>query len=93
MPTEFRLFESGPGGDFETYLGVNTGSLYRVDLGQVHYGGKSLLELLTSAFQREGGAENLLSVPSQLQCKICGKAISAANVAVDGEEIVTAFLA
>ena len=92
LPTEFRYFESGVGGDFATYLGATTGSFYRLDLWQVHYMGRSVADLLAPAYQREGGAANLLCIPDQLQCKICGKALSTRSIAADGEETVTALL-
>lgn len=49
------MFESGPGGDFSTYVGKRTGSLYRLDLGKVHYLNIPLEELLAPALRQEGG--------------------------------------
>ena len=92
LPTEFRFFESGPGGDFATYVGVKTGNLYRLDLAQAHYTGKSVPDVLAPVFRLEGGTQDLLCIPDQLECKICGRALSTSNIAVDGEELVAAFL-
>jgi hypothetical protein len=92
MPTDFLLFESGAGGDYATYVGQSTGSLYRVDLAQVNYLGKALPELLSPVHEREGGPHRLRSIPEQVQCKMCGNSFSVGSIAVDGEELVTAFL-
>lgn len=89
LPTdEFRMFESGLGGDFETYVGRNSGSLYRLDLGQVHYQGKSRSDLLAEAIEAES---ELTLVPNELRCKICGAEFSATNIPIDGEETVEAY--
>ena len=82
------MFESGPGGDFSTYIGGRTGTIYRVDLGKVYYLGASLAELLSPAVQREG---RLTQVPDEIRCKLCAHVFSAASSAVDGEEVVDAY--
>jgi len=92
LPTEFQFFESGPGGDFATFLGVKTGNFYRLDLAHAHYAAQSKSDLLVPAIELEGGLENLLSIPDQLQCKFCGKVLPNSNIAVDGELTVNAFL-
>lgn len=92
MPAEFLFFESGAGGDFSTYVGQNTGDLYRVDLLQVHYLGKTLLDLLSPVYAREGGPNHVRNVLEKIQCRICGNRFSAESVTADGEELVTAFL-
>ena len=92
MPADFLFFESGAGGEFSTYVGQTTGALYRVDLLQVHYLGKNLLDLLSPVYAREGGPSHLRSALEQLQCRICGSSFSARSITVDGEELVTAFL-
>jgi len=92
MPAEFLFFESGAGGDFSTYVGQNTGDLYRVDLLQVRYLGKSLQDLLAPVRAREGGAIHVRNSLEQLECKACGTTFSAIRIATDGEELVTAFL-
>jgi hypothetical protein len=91
LPTEFRMFESGPGGDFSTFVGQRTSNVYRVNLGQIHYLGKSLDQLLLLAIEYEGGAENLAAIPEQIKCKVCGAMFSAERCMVDGEEIIDAF--
>jgi hypothetical protein len=90
MPTEFRVFESGFG-DFSTYLGKSTQSFYRVDVGQIHYLGKTLDQLLSSAIEREGGIGNLVPIPEQLQCKLCTNKFSTKSYAVDSEEMIDAY--
>ena len=89
IPTDdFKMFESGPGGDFETYVGAESGNIYRLDLGKVHYQGQSRADLLADAMKKEG---SLLCIPKDLKCKICGTVFGATNIPIDGEEIVDAF--
>jgi uncharacterized protein (DUF2225 family) len=85
------MFESGAGGDFATYTGRSTLSVYRLNLAKVHYLGKVINELLAPAIEREGGVENLLSIPEQIKCKVCGTVFSAERCAIDAEEIIDAF--
>ena len=85
------MFESGPGGDFSTYIGKKTNSVYRVNLGQIHYSGKPLEQLLLPAVEHEGGTKNLTAIPDQIQCSICGTFFSAESSMFDGEEVIDAF--
>jgi hypothetical protein len=82
------MFESGPGGDFATYVGGVTGSIYRLDLGKVHYQGASVESLLSPAEKKEG---NLRRVPEEIRCKICGTVFSARWIPIDGEEWIEAY--
>jgi len=82
------MFESGPGGDFETYVGATSGTLYRLDLGKVHYQKMSRDGLLEDALTKE---TRLIHIPKELRCKICGAVFSATNIPIDGEEIVDAY--
>ena len=91
-PTEFPLFESGPGGDFATYLGEKTGSLYCVSLGQIHYAGKSIESLLAPAIEREGSRDALRQLPENVKCKICDNVFSARSMPIDREEIADAYV-
>src|SRR5262249_33895016 len=84
---DFKMFESGLGGDFETYVGNTTGQLYRLDLRKVRYQGLQKAALLLQAEQQEGV---LRPVPDQINCRICGTIFSARSVAVDGEETLEA---
>jgi hypothetical protein len=61
--------------DFETYLGLSTESLYRLDLEHTSskYGHISVEEALQPAVAREGGRNNLVLIPDQLSCLFCGK--------------------
>ena len=54
LPTEFKMFESGAGGDFATFVGAATGAIYRLDLGRVHYQKISEASLLADAQKKEG---------------------------------------
>ncbi len=47
------MFESGLGGDFETYVGATSGTLYRLDLGKVHYQKMSREDILADALGKE----------------------------------------
>ncbi len=82
------MFESGPGGDFATYIGKRTGAVYRLDRGKVHYQRIPLEALLSPALQQEG---SLAPVPQEIRCKLCGNIFSAAPVPIDGEETVEAY--
>lgn len=88
LPTEFKMFESGLGGDFLTFIGTRAESIYRVDLGKVHYQKMTLDELLLPALQQE---ESLRQVPKEIHCKLCGNVFSAVSIAIDGEEIIDAY--
>jgi hypothetical protein len=88
LPTEFKMFESGPGGNFSTFVGVATGAIYRLDLGKVHYQKIPEASLLTEAEKREG---RLNRVPEEIRCKICSTVFSARSIAVAGEEIIEAY--
>lgn len=85
------MFESGPGGDFSTYIGQRTHDVYRVNLWQLHYLHKPLSELLSPAIEREGGVENLRHIPMQISCKVCGNVFNAEHCMVDGEEVIDAY--
>ena len=88
LPSEFKMIESGPGGDFSTYVGARTGAIYRLDLIKMHYSGISLDDLLAPAIQVEG---KVYRVPAEIRCKICGTVFSAVTIPVDGEEIIDAY--
>ena len=81
------MFESGPGGDFSTYVGEATGAIYWLDLAKVHHQGASVESFLSSAEKREG---SLRHVPKELRCKICGTVFSALSIPIDGEEFIDA---
>jgi hypothetical protein len=82
------MFESGPGGNFSTFVGVATGAIYRLNLGKVHYQKIPEASLLAEAEKKEG---KLSRVPEEIRCKICGTVFSARSVPVDGEEIIEAY--
>lgn len=88
LPTEFQMFESGPGGDFSTFVGAATGTIYRLDLWKVHVGKVPEASLLAEAEKKEG---RLVRVPEELRCKICGTVFSARSMPIDGEEVIEAY--
>lgn len=86
------MFESGPGGDFSTYIGQSTQNVYRVDPSQIHYLDKTLDQFLSSAVACEGGIKNLVPIPEQLTCKVCKIVFAAKGCMVDGEEVIDAYM-
>ncbi|MFA5205459.1 MAG: hypothetical protein WC708_13775 [Lentisphaeria bacterium] len=82
------MFESGLGGDFETYLGAQSGTIYRLDLAKVHYEKRTRPDLLADATKKEG---RLIHVPEEIRCKICSTIFEPASMPIDGEEIVDAY--
>jgi len=82
------MFESGMGGDFETYIGAASGTIYRLDLGKIHYQGKDRSVLLAQAINTEG---HLICTSGEIRCKICGTKFTPTSIGVDGEEIVDAW--
>jgi len=82
------MFESGLGGDFETYVGGQTGAIYRLDLGKVHYQGKQKEDLFKEAVSKEN---HLTCIPQEIRCKICGTVFKASHIMCDGEELIEAF--
>ena len=91
LPVSLPLFESGLGGDFETYVGQRTGSLYRLDLGQIHHQGRERAVLLAEAQTREGGATNLVRTPDEISCKVCGSVVGAASFRIEREDVVDVY--
>ena len=88
LPTDFKVFESGPGGDFSTFLGAATGTLYRLDLAKAYHLKIPESALLAEAEKNEG---RLIRVPDELGCKICGTVFSARSILIDREEIVESY--
>ena|ERR1700722_18764257 len=90
-PTEFSLFESGVGGDFATFVGERSGSLYRLDLGKVHYQRTPLAILLAPAVEREGGSDALSRLPENILCKVCGNVYAGTSMSIGREDVVSAY--
>jgi hypothetical protein len=65
---DYRYCDPGFYG-FETYLGLKSRSMYRLDPGSIGYQGKDREELLRAARQAEG---QLLRAPEELTCEQCG---------------------
>jgi len=82
------MFESGPGGDFATYIGNRTGAIYRLDLGKVHYQKMKLDDLLFPAIERE---DQLRRIPEEIQCKLCGNIFTASSISIESEEQIEAY--
>lgn len=89
--TDFLMFESGAGGDFETFVGAKTGDIYRLDMHKVHYLNIEEEELLKSCGDREGGVENMRRIPEQVMCKVCKSIFHAVPIIVDGESKISAY--
>ncbi len=90
--TDFLMFESGAGGDFETYVGNATGTLYRLDMTGVMYLGKTVSGLLAPAIEREGGVDNLRKIPEQVRCKSCGSVFAADQCRIETDIVAPAQL-
>ena len=86
------MFESGAGGDFETYVGNTTGTLYRLDMTGVMYLGKTVAGLLEPAIDKEGGADNLRKIPEQIRCKSCGSVFAADHSRIETDIVAAAQL-
>ena len=91
MPADFKMFESGAGGDFATYTGLKTYAIYRVDLGKIHYLKKTLSDLLAPAIAHEGSESSLREIPMQVHCHLCDNVFHAQNSTISGEERVDAY--
>jgi hypothetical protein len=92
VQTDFLMFESGAGGEFGTYVGDKTGTLYRLDMSSVNYLGKSVEGLLAPAVAAEEGTGNLRSIPEQVECKSCGSIFSADTLTFGDDVAVVAHL-
>lgn len=82
------MFESGAGGDYSTFIGAATGTIYRLDQGKVHYQKIPESSLLSDAQKKEGSLQRL---PEEIRCNACGSIFSARSIPIDGEEIIEAY--
>jgi hypothetical protein len=87
LPTSFKMFESGAGGDFETYFGDKTESYYRLDLNSVFYEKLDKDQLLSSAIHIEEGQQNLRAIPEQVRCEFCKTIFHADTAMIDNDNI------
>ncbi len=90
VETDFMLFESGAGGDFETYYGYKTETFYRVDMHKVHYLNIQIENLLEPATKAEGGIEFLKNFPDEVKCKLCGSFFHAVPITFEADSTVEA---
>jgi len=90
IETDYDMFESGPGGDFETYFGDRTNTFYKVDMLKIHYMNLSIEEILKPVIEAEGGEDKLRNIPNEVLCKSCKHIFYAAPISVSGEEKVNA---
>ena len=81
------MFESGPGGDFSTYIGKRSGNYYRLNLAKINYLHQKIADLLQPAIDKEGALQKL---PDELLCKNCGAMFSPNSIHVDSEETIDA---
>ena len=84
--TDFRMFESGPGGDFATYEGALSGTMYRLNVYKT--GQSPLAALLAPAISRDGSVRH---IPEQIKCKVCGAIFAAKTIGVDHDEMTDSF--
>ena len=82
IDTDFQMFESGAGGDFETYVGDTTESIYRMDMHKVHYMNLTIEELLKPAIKAEVETKKLRNIPDQVMCKVCKTIFKASPISV-----------
>ena len=82
------MFESGSGGDFKTFIGESTKSIYRLNMEKIQY-----LKLLESDILKDAkNKEGELRITSQeIQCLICNSKFSASSILVSGEEVIEAY--
>lgn len=79
--------------DFQTYFGLTTKCLYRVDLDKVKYGISSEPNVVSEIFESEGGSENVLRLPEKVECNQCGNIFTPSSTDSCGfEEDVTAYV-
>jgi len=90
LPTQLTIFESGPGGDFATLIGEKTGTLYRIDLGQIHYLHKSWHDLVNPAAIVEGGNGMIRRIPESVYCPLCKSDFEAKEMHIDQQVVVEA---
>lgn len=89
FPTTFRA--AGLGGDFESFLGLRSGAVYRLDLCKVHHLRLDRSTLLAAGAEREGGVGNLAKVHDEVPCSMCGQPLGKCSMLVDREEIGRVF--
>ena len=71
---EFPLFLSSFY-SFATFYGVSSSWFYRLDIEAIHHGLATRESALASAVIREGGASNLIELPSQFFCPHCAAVV------------------
>ena len=84
------MFESGAGGEFDTYIGDTTNTIYRLDLSKVRYSEISVDTLLAPVISLENGQNNLRAIPKNVICKACKSIFEATDIEFDKEVIVDA---
>jgi len=81
IQTDFLMFESGAGGDFKTYIGETTGTIYRLDMNKVHYLNFELSVLLSATNKLEN---EIRSIPEKVKCKVCHSIFKADVISTSG---------
>lgn len=89
MVNDFVMFESGSGGDFETFIGDTTGSIYRLDMHKIHYMRFDESDLLAPALLRENG--KIRKIPDEVNCNICKSINKPSPIVFDGDMEVDAI--
>lgn len=89
---DYPLFESGPGGDIDTWQNTENGSLYAIDLFMVAYGQTTMEACLEPVVAHAGGRDKLRHLPEEVYCKFCSKTFHAESGHIQREERTEAFL-
>jgi hypothetical protein len=82
------MFSSDSGYSFGTLVGLKSGSLYRVDLDQIHYQKKSWEVIVAPAIGAEGGPSWVRRLPEQVYCAYCKAEFSAEHYIADVESSI-----
>jgi len=92
LPMDFLMFESGAGGEFSTYIGDTTNTIYRLNLTNARYSDVSTDTLLAPVISLENGQDNLREIPNKVICKACSSIFEATNIEFDQEVTVDAVI-
>jgi len=92
MPVDFKMFESGPGGDFETYFETEKMEYYRLDLSMAYYLKKDVETILKQIIDFELKPRTIVKIPDQLKCTFCNSELDISCIRTDGEEKIEAFI-
>ena len=72
--------------EFDTYFGLRTKSIYRVDKVKIKYGVHSEKDAITRITQHEGGKEFVISTTEKIECLHCNHIFHPAKPNTEGFE-------